>query len=84
MAARYYVLVAQELLDADPAPRWEDAGLHLIEQGMLTAPGVRVCRFLDDSAPEELEGKTVMLSLTRELADDGEFRVYVSEREVTA
>lgn len=83
MAARYYVLVAQEFLDAEPAPRWEDAGLHLIEQGALTAPGVRVCRFLDDGAPAGLEGRTVDLAFSRELADDGTFRVYVSGREVT-
>lgn len=80
MAARYYVYVAQELLDSGPP--WEDAGLHLIEQGALTRPGVRVCRFLDDNAPEELEGKTVELALTREAADDDTFRTYVSDRQV--
>jgi hypothetical protein len=82
MAARYYVLVSQELLDADPAPRWEDAGLHLIEQGILTGPGTRLCRFLDDGASEDMEGKSVELSFARELADDGTARAYVSERRV--
>jgi len=65
MSARYYVSVSQELLDSAPASEWERVGLHLIEQGALTAPGFRVCRFLDDNAAEELEGKTVELVLVR-------------------
>lgn len=85
MAARYYVLVAQELLDAEPPARWEDAGLHLIEQGGFTEPGSRWCLFEDDNAPEELNGKKVMLTLTRgRVREDDPFTdsTWVSERRV--
>lgn len=61
MSARYYVLVSQELLDSG-AP-WETAGLHLVEQGSFTEPGMRWCLFADDGAPEELNGKKVDLTL---------------------
>lgn len=83
MAARFYVLVAQELLD-DRTP-WEDAGLHLLEQGILTGPGMRICRLLDDNAPEDLEGKTVELSVTRGYRNEGDLAesTWVSERRVT-
>lgn len=60
MAARYYVLVSQELLDS--APSWEALGLHLIEQGALQEPPMRWCVFDDDNAPEELNGKKVELN----------------------
>jgi hypothetical protein len=87
MSARYYVLVSQELLDADPAPAWEDAGLHLIEQGALTQPGVRACRFLDDNAPEELEGKTVDVSFGVRNDTDGDVVTrtpFIDDRRVIA
>lgn len=86
MAARYYILVSQELLDAVPVPRWEDAGLHLIEVGGFTEPGMRWCLFEDDDAPEELNGKKVEITLTRSRVHEGDpltDRVWVSERRVT-
>jgi hypothetical protein len=65
MAARYYVLVSQELLDAEPEPAWEEAGLHLIERGGFTEPGTRWCLFDDDNAPAQLNGLKVELTFTR-------------------
>lgn len=57
MSARYWSLVADELLDS--VPDFESAGLHLIERGGVEYPGMRWCRFLDDGAPAELEGKEI-------------------------
>ena len=85
MAARYYVLVSQELIDADPPTPWEDAGLHLIEQGGFTEPGMRWCLFEDDNAPEELDGKKVELTFTRGRRHEDDpltDSVWVSERQV--
>lgn len=76
MAARYYVLVSEELLDS--VPPWEALGLHLIEQGALQEPPMRWCVFDDDNAPAELTGKKV--ELHTELVD-GVARI--SERRVT-
>lgn len=63
MSARYYVSVSQELLDTDPP--WHEVGLKLVEQGGFTEPGERWCLFEDDGAPEDLNGKKVMLALVR-------------------
>jgi hypothetical protein len=85
MAARYYVHVSQELLDAEPPPPWEGAGLHLVEVGGFTEPGSRWCLFADDNAPEELNGKKVELALTRgPVHEEDPFTdaVWVSERRV--
>jgi hypothetical protein len=71
------VLVSQELLDEEPP--WEMAGLHLIEQGGFTEPGMRWCLFADDNAPAELNGKRVEPVFTK--YDDG--RVEITERRVT-
>lgn len=62
MTARYYVCVSQLLLDAGTP--WHEAGLSLLEQGGFTEPGFRWCLFEDGSAPEELNGKKVELTLT--------------------
>lgn len=59
MTASYYVLVTDELLDSDLD--WESAGLHMTERGTLAEPGARWCRFTDDGAPPELNGKRVDL-----------------------
>lgn len=84
MAARFYVLVSQELLDAD-AP-WQDAGLHLVEVGGFTEPGMRWCLFDDDNAPEDLNGKKVELTLTRGSVFEGDPHegTWVSGRQVIA
>lgn len=57
MSASYWMLVADELLDSET--EWEGAGLHLIERGGVNFPGQRWCKFLDDNAPPELEGKEI-------------------------
>ncbi len=74
---RYWVLVAQELLD-DPATPWGEAGLLLVEHGGWDSPCVRWCLFEDDEAPAELDGKRV--ELTFERAADGKTRI--TERRV--
>lgn len=82
MAARYHVLVSQELLDADTP--WGNAGLTLIEVGGFTVPGARWCLFDDAEAPEELNGKKVEVTLTRGRVYEGDLedRTWVSERRV--
>ena len=84
MSARYYVLVRQELLDADTP--WEDAGLHLVETGGFTEPGARWCLFEDDNAPEELNGKKVELTVTRGRVYEGDpdEGTWITERRVMA
>lgn len=77
MSARFYVYVSQELLDADTP--WESAGLHLVEVGGFTDPGMRWCLFDDDNAPEDLNGKKV--ELTFELVGT---RPAITDRRVTA
>jgi hypothetical protein len=67
MAARYYVLVSQELLDWFVP--WENAGLRMLVWGEFTEPGVRWCLIEDDNAPPELNNKRVELTLTA--TDDG-------------
>jgi hypothetical protein len=62
VAARYYVPVAQELLDDDPP--WADLGLKLVERCPMGEPGIRWCLFEDPDAPEELDGKRVELQTT--------------------
>lgn len=87
MTARYYVLIGQTLLDAVPSPRWEDAGLHLVEVGGFTEPGSRWCLFEDDNAPEGLNGKKVEITLARGRVYEGDplsDSVWVSERRVIA
>lgn len=78
MSARYYVLVAQDLLDAEPPTAWEEAGLHLVETGGLTEPGMRWCQFDDDDAPEELNGMKVELTFARV-----DMRPVITDRQVT-
>lgn len=68
MAARYWVLVHQELMDSDP--QWPD-GLRVIEPGPWepTVPNrLPIARWWlmeDDGAPATLAGKQVELTFTR-------------------
>lgn len=68
MSARYWVLVADELMSN--APDWPD-GLRVIEPGPYEQPPPgqhpvsRWWLFGDDGAPASLEGKRVELTFTR-------------------
>jgi hypothetical protein len=80
MAARYWVLVTEDLL-ADELTLPE--GLRMIRHGddaSAIYPGSRWCYFEDDSAPPELEGKNIQLWFER--VDDYSARIL--ERQVMA
>jgi hypothetical protein len=64
VSARYWVLVADELMDSGPP--WPD-GLRAVERGLaLTAgPGTHWWLFEDDGAPASLEGRQVELTFVR-------------------
>jgi hypothetical protein len=67
VSARYWVLIADELMDSDP--QWPD-GLRIAEPGPLQRPWspdphARWWLLEDDGAPASLEGKLVELIFTR-------------------
>lgn len=66
MAARYYVLVSQELLVS--SPDWAAAGLTLVEQcpRSPSEPEMRWCVFDDPGAAPELDGKRVEVQIVRQ------------------
>lgn len=65
MAARYWVLVSDELMDSDP--RWPE-GFRPVERGSTVwlEPGVRWWLFEDDDAPPGLDGKPVEVTAVLE------------------
>lgn len=64
MSARYWVLVADELMDSDP--QWPD-GFRPVKAATDGPPqgDMRWWLFEDDGAPATLEGKRVELTFTR-------------------
>lgn len=59
MAATYWVLVADELMQSQPD--WASSGLEPIEKGGYDSPGMRWWKFRDRAADPDLEGKRVEL-----------------------
>lgn len=62
MAARYWTLVTDDLIDA--APQWPPM-LRPVERGGIEHPGTHWWLLEDDDAPEDLDGKEVDVTLTR-------------------
>jgi hypothetical protein len=68
MSARYWVLVSDELMGS--LPLWLD-GFRPVKEGSVEAPGMTWHLFEDDSAPEELDGKRVEVTISRETGSLG-------------
>jgi hypothetical protein len=62
VAARYWVLVSDELMAS--LPLWLD-GFRPVKEGNVETPGMTWHLFEDDDAPEELEGKRVEVTISR-------------------
>jgi hypothetical protein len=79
MAVRYYVQVADELMERQiPWPE----GLRPVEREESTVPGSHWHLFEDDGAPEELEGRRVELTLARRGRETG--MIVIVNRKVLA
>jgi hypothetical protein len=77
--ARYWVLVADELLEGEHTVDWSQLGLHLVESGPAESPGMRWIRFQDDNAPPEMTGSP-RVELTIGETDDG--KPVITERRI--
>jgi hypothetical protein len=62
MAARYWTLITDDLMDA--SPQWPPM-LRPVERGGTERPGVWWWLIEDDDAPADLDGKKVDMTLTR-------------------
>jgi hypothetical protein len=62
MAARYWTLITDELIDV--SPQWPPM-LRPVECGGIEHPGMRWWLLEDDDAPADLDGKEVDVTLTR-------------------
>ena len=63
MSARYWVLVSDELMAS--LPLWLD-GFRPVKEGNVEYPGMTWHLFEDDEAPEDLEGKRVEVTISRD------------------
>jgi hypothetical protein len=78
MAARYYVQVADEMMETRQIP-WPE-GLRPVQRGEGDCHGSHWHLFEDDNAPEELDGRRVGLTLARRGRETG--MIVIVKREV--
>jgi hypothetical protein len=81
MAVRYYVQVADEVMETRQIP-WPEGLRHVQQASEGELPRSHWHLFEDDNAPEELDGRRVVLTLARRGRETG--TIVIVKREVLA